>query len=404
MSNPRREWLAGRLDQGAMRRVGIQREVVRGEVRLFAHICLRGLPYRSEEYLDQVDSYSTDLVGLDLGPTWLAVVAEGQALELPIATLGRIKQDNKMRLKERNLKRSADRSRASNNKHARRKDGRSVKGVKQPQRSKRGQKRQQLLADNKRRDRINRQKDRSRAVRTVIQCGVNIAIEGLNYKAWQKSLFGRRMLITSPGDFTDRLVREAELLGGSVVIIDPWKVRASQTCLCGEHTDKKKLSERSHTCDACGLEAPRDMVSAALVRELGLADEQVWDKGLAKANRTKHAATEAILSSCRTPLSLEEEAGNLGGGSEVFAATSSKQNTESSESTVLLCEKQTSDPEGKSHSISHVPTCEKPALQRLEAPRKATVKKPEASALNRPKAATVKKANPKVSAHPERLL
>jgi hypothetical protein len=274
-----------------------------------------------------------------------------------------------MRLKERNLKRAADRSRAANNKHARRKDGRSIKGVKQPHRSKRGQKRQQWLTDAKRRDRINRQKDRVNAVRQVTTSGIHIALEELNYKAWQRSFYGKRMLITSPGDFTDRLVNEAKLLGGSVVLIDAWKARASQTCLCGKHTGKKPLKERTHSCPYCGLVADRDMVSAALVRELAFADEQVWDEGLAKASRTKHAATEAILSSCRTPSSLKEEVGSLG----KTLSLPSKQDTESSKAKVLLCEKQTSDPVDKTQFISHVPTCE-----RLEAKpgasQKATVK------------------------------
>jgi len=392
-SRPRREWLDSRIDSGALRRVGIKREMVRGEVRLYAHICLQGSPYRSQEYLEQINFESTDLIGLDLGPTWLAVVSEGQAQEMSIANLERIEQDKKIRRKERNRKRAADRSRAANNQHARRNNGTSIKGVKQPHRSKRGGKRQQHLADIKRKDRINRQQDRSLAVKQVVTTGIHIALEKLNYSGWQKSLFGKRMLITSPGDFTDRLVGEAEMLGGSVVLIDPWKARASQTCLCGEHTGKKKLSERTHNCPSCGLEAHRDMVSAALVRELGLADEQVWDKGLAEArlqegvppewrlvelaSRTKHAAVEAILSSCRTPLSDQEEAGSLGG--DLFS--SSNQSTERSASTVLLCEKQTSDPGVKSQASLHVPTCERsPQKVRAAASRKAAVKKTKVKA------------------------
>ena len=351
---------------------------MRGEVRLFAVICLQCAPYRSEEYLDSIDFSSKDIVGLDLGPTWLAMVAEGEAKEMPIATLERIQQDNAMRLKERNLKRAADRSRAANNRHARRKDGRSMKGVRQPHRSNRGQKRQQWLADAKRRDRINRQKDRSNAVRMVMRAGIHIAMEELNYKAWQKSLFGKRMLITSPGDFVSRLQREAELLGGSVHLINAWQARASQTCLCGKHVGKKDLKERTHECPYCGLVAHRDMVSAALVRELALADEQVWDEGLASASRTKHAAVEAILSSCRTPSSHKAGAGNPGNSSCVLAATSSNQDTESSISTVLLCEKQTSDPGAKSQASLHVPTCKQsPQQLRAAATRKATVKQTE---------------------------
>jgi putative transposase len=38
----------------------------------------------------------------------------------------------------------------------------------------------------------------------------------------------------------------------------------SQTCLCGAKV-WKELSERVHTCTACGLIAPRDVVSAQLI-------------------------------------------------------------------------------------------------------------------------------------------
>ena len=374
ISGPRRRHLEGRLAEGGLRRVGIKREMVRGQMRLFAMICLEGGPYRSTDYLSEIDRRSKDVIGLDLGPTWLAVVSEGEARELPIATLERIEQDKAMRLKERNLKRADDRSRAANNQHARRKDGRSIKGVKQPHRSKRGQRRQEQLADARRKDKINRQKDRVNAVRQVTTSGIHIALEELSYKSWQRSFYGKRTLITAPGDFTNRLMREAEMLGGSVYLVDPRQARASQTCLCGKHVGKKPLKERTHHCPYCGLEAHRDMISAALVRELRFADKQVWDEGLASASRTKHAAVEAILLSCRTPSSRKAAPGKRG----------VKQSTESSVAKVLLCEKQTSDPVDKNRKSnivrsSHVPTCEKPAVQRLGASRQATVKKIESN-------------------------
>ena len=242
--------------------------------------------------------------------------------------------------------------------------------MRQLQRSKQGQKRERLLADAKRRDRINRQQDRSRAVQSVMLQGKHIALEDLDYRSWQKSLFGRRMLITSPGDFIARLQREAELLGGSVTLIDPYKARASQTCLCGAHTGKKQLSERTHHCPSCGLTAPRDMVSAALVRELALVGQQSWNEELAKASGTKNAAAETIQQPRRTPSILKTAAGSCG----------VKQDTEkaSAESTVLLCEKQKSDPEDNTYPSSHVPTCEQPAVS-AGASQKAAVKKTKAN-------------------------
>ena len=113
------------------------------------------------------------------------------------------------------------------------------------------------------------------------------------------------------------------------------------------------------------------MVSAALVRELALAGEQSWNEELAKASGTKNAASEIIQRPRRTSLSLQTAAGKRG----------VKQDTESApaSSTVLLCEKQKSDPEDKTHSSSHVPTCEQSAVM-AGASQKAAVKKTNAQA------------------------
>ncbi|MDI6878634.1 MAG: zinc ribbon domain-containing protein [Desulfitobacteriaceae bacterium] len=47
-------------------------------------------------------------------------------------------------------------------------------------------------------------------------------------------------------------------------------VRTSQTCLCGAHVPKD-LSIRVHECPVCGLVMDRDLVSAKLILERGLA-------------------------------------------------------------------------------------------------------------------------------------
>ena len=114
------------------------------------------------------------------------------------------------------------------------------------------------------------------------------------------------------------------------------------------------------------------MVSAALVRELALAGEQSWNEELAKASGTKNAAAEMIQRPRRTSSLLTTAAGKRG----------VKQGTEkaSADSTVLLCEKPKSDPEDKTHSSLHVPTCEQPAVM-AGASQKAAVKKTNAQAL-----------------------
>jgi transposase len=337
MSRTRRTWLEQALAEGRLRRVGIKRELVRGEERLFALVCLEGVPYRNKEYLALVED-TDDVVGLDLGPTMLALVSGTEAIEMPIMSPERLRDEERVRKLERRRKRAADRSRQAANPHARRKNGRSIKGVQQPQRSTRGIKREHLLADIKRKDRINRKRHQQELVRRVMHHGTRLGIEDLDYRAWQKSLYGRRMGVTSPGQFTDLLTREAVLLGGSVTRVDPWQARASQTCLCGTWTGKKQLSERAHVCPSCGLVASRDLVAAAVIRELVLANEPVWDEGLALASGTKHQTMRLLASSRRTPSSPNPTPGRRGEKQDTLKASSDAIGT------VLSCVNGVSDP------------------------------------------------------------
>ena len=89
---------------------------------------------------------------------------------------------------------------------------------------------------------------------------------------------------------------------------------------------------------------------------------------LTSVSGIKHAAANN-QSSRRTLLGNETTIGNCG----------VKQSTADRFATALLCEKQWSDPVDKNRKSnivrsSHVPTCEKPAVQRLGASRKAAGK------------------------------
>ena len=89
---------------------------------------------------------------------------------------------------------------------------------------------------------------------------------------------------------------------------------------------------------------------------------------LTSVSGIKHAAT-GNQSSRRTLLDNETTIGNCG----------VKQGTADRLATALLCEKPKSDPEIKNRKSSlsrssHVPTCEKPVVQRLGAIRKAAGK------------------------------
>jgi putative transposase len=97
----------------------------------------------------------------------------------------------------------------------------------------------------------------------VLGQGTTIHVEKLSKVAWQKN-FGRSVAFRAPGMFETLLTRKAANAGGQVVLINPYRGRLSQTCVCGSIV-KKPLSQRVHAC-SCGVREQRDIWSAFLAR------------------------------------------------------------------------------------------------------------------------------------------
>src|SRR5262249_55672857 len=81
------------------------------------------------------------------------------------------------------------------------------------------------------------------------------------YRAWQQT-YGKSVQLCAPGLFVARLSCLADSAGGTIVLINPWRARLSQTCPCGR-MKKITRSERWHACP-CGASAQRDLPSAFL--------------------------------------------------------------------------------------------------------------------------------------------
>jgi hypothetical protein len=104
--------------------------------------------------------------------------------------------------------------------------------------------------------------------------GGQVAIEDNSYKTWQRSGYGARMLLTTPGMVKARIARESKLLGGTFILLDQSEHCLSQYCLCG-HRSKKPRGQEWHSCKECGLGLTgltaghvihRDLYSAFLAR------------------------------------------------------------------------------------------------------------------------------------------
>lgn len=89
-----------------------------------------------------------------------------------------------------------------------------------------------------------------------------LATEDLTIRGMARGRFARSVHDAGWGSFFRMLAYKAECAGRELVKVDPRGT--SQTCTCGAWVEKK-LKDRWHECPACGLSAPRDVVSAQVI-------------------------------------------------------------------------------------------------------------------------------------------
>ena len=97
----------------------------------------------------------------------------------------------------------------------------------------------------------------------VISQGRHVHVEDLSKKSWQQN-WGRSVGFRAPAMFESLLFRKAGSAGGTTTLVNPYRAKLSQLCVCGQ-TTKKPLSQRSHICP-CGRREQRDIWSAFLAR------------------------------------------------------------------------------------------------------------------------------------------
>jgi hypothetical protein len=179
--------------------------------RYYVQLVLEGLSYQKPKH-----TVGTDVIGLDLGPSIIAIVPrESEARLLPLCE--ELKPDARAK---RRLERKLDRQRRANNPHNYEEKGR---------------------------------------------------IEKLSYKAWQKQ-YGKSVGHSAPGMLIDHLRRTVASTGGTLTEFPTRTTKLSQYCHgCGRY-ERKPLSQRWHEC-ACGIgPVQRDLYSAWLAAYLELPD------------------------------------------------------------------------------------------------------------------------------------
>src|SRR5258706_14570931 len=221
--------------------------------RFYAQLVCEGRPYRKPQH-----QLGTGVVGLDLGPSTSAVVSAHDALLQPFCP--EVAPDAKAL---RRLERKLDRQRRANNPANYDERGRVRKGKKRWHVSKRQRQVQARRREVYRKLAATRKRSHGQLAHRLLIVGNTFQLEHLSYRAWQRS-YGKSVQLCAPGMFVERLSRLAVSAGGTIVPINPWRARLSQTCHCGR-IKKKARSERWHAC-ACGASAQRDLFSAWLAR------------------------------------------------------------------------------------------------------------------------------------------
>jgi putative transposase len=237
--------------------------------RFYAQLVCQGTPYQKSHH-----QLGTGIVGLDLGPSAIAVASMQTSILQPFCP--EVAPDAQAL---RRLDRQLDRQRRANNPANYDERGQVKRGKQRWKVSKRQRKVLARRREVHRKLAATRKRSHGHLAHRVLALGDTFQLEQLSYRAWQKT-YGKSVHLCAPGMFVERLSRLAVSAGGTVVLINTWRAKLSQTCHCGR-VKKKSRSERWHVCP-CGTSAQRDLFSAYLARFVH-PDTSLLDVGQAQA-------------------------------------------------------------------------------------------------------------------------
>jgi hypothetical protein len=255
--------------------------------RYYAQLALEGVPYQKPKHL-----VGQETVGLDLGPSTIAIVPQQGAARLD-TFCAEITPDLK---RKKRLQRKLERQRRANNPQNYDDKGRVKPGRLQWHDSQGYQMTRRRLASQERKLTAHRKSLHGKLAHEVVACGNTIITEQISYKAWQKQ-YGKSVGLCAPGMFLAVLKRTVASTGGILSEVSTRRTKLSQYCHgCGTYR-KKPLSLRWHQC-ACGIgPVQRDVYSAFLAAHLNLKTylpsiaQTTWES----AETRLQAAVEVII-------------------------------------------------------------------------------------------------------------
>lgn len=239
--------------------VRLVRRKINGKNRFYAQLVNRGKPLPKSAKTEGYKIGCGD-VGLDLGPSTIAVVAP-QANKAHLRMFCPELKDASREI--RRLQRKMDRQRRANNPENYNQDGTIKRGVKFVWKDSRG-----YLATRHQKNEIerklaaHRKSLHGREINEIFALGDVVYTEKLSYQAFQRR-FGKSVGKRAPGMFMEMMRRKAASAGVKIHEFPTYSTRFSQLChQCGS-LNKKPLCRRWHKCD-CGVSAQRDLYSAFL--------------------------------------------------------------------------------------------------------------------------------------------
>lgn len=199
------------------------------------------------------------VVGLDIGPSTVAVVGDGSASLVKFCAA--VVQPWK---ETRRLQRAMDRSKRATNPQCLNANGTWKKGQKFSP-SKRYTALRTEYAEVERKLAAERKRAHGELANQILGLGNVIQSETLSYIALQKN-YGKSVKVRGPGMFVEQLRRKAESAGGEVRDLHTWSLKMSQYDHITQTYAKKPLSQRWHELgDGSGV-VQRDIYSAFLAR------------------------------------------------------------------------------------------------------------------------------------------
>ncbi|MDR6999928.1 transposase [Neobacillus niacini] len=248
--DPKDKWMQYALKQ-KIKYCRIIKKEVKGKNHFYIQLILEGYPYRKYEL-------GKENIGLDIGPSTIAIVGESKA------ELKEFCEEVVLMEKEkRRINRKMDRQRRANNPSNYQNNGVVKKGKKKWVFSNRYQHTRSEHRELERKIKEVRKQLHGRDTNQILQRAFSIQTEKLSYKAFQK-IFGKSIGRKAPSKFLTILKRKVISQGGEFREFPTNSTKLSQSCHCGR-VKKKPLKQRWHNCE-CGVIAQRDLFSAYLAR------------------------------------------------------------------------------------------------------------------------------------------